>query len=40
LSTLERFGGNQTKTARELGISRNTLLARLKEYGITGPRKR
>jgi transcriptional regulator with PAS, ATPase and Fis domain len=39
LGTLERCGGNQSRTARELGISRNTLLARLKDYGITGPRK-
>ncbi|OGP52689.1 MAG: hypothetical protein A2Y65_07180 [Deltaproteobacteria bacterium RBG_13_52_11] len=34
LSVLERHGGNQAKAARELGIGRNTLWRRLKEYGI------
>jgi len=34
LSTLERHGGNQARAARELGIGRNTLWRRLKEYGI------
>jgi transcriptional regulator with PAS, ATPase and Fis domain len=34
LSALERHGGNQAKAARELGIGRNTLWRRLKEYGI------
>jgi len=34
LAALERHGGNQAETARELGIGRNTLWRRLKEYGI------
>ncbi len=33
LSTLKRHGGNQARAARELGIGRNTLWRRLKEYG-------
>ncbi|OGP94569.1 MAG: hypothetical protein A2Z19_08105 [Deltaproteobacteria bacterium RBG_16_54_18] len=34
LAALERHGGNQAKAARELGIARNTLWRRLKEYGL------
>jgi DNA-binding NtrC family response regulator len=34
LTALERHGGNQAETARELGIARNTLWRRLKEYGL------
>jgi two-component system response regulator HydG len=34
ISALERHGGNQVKAARELGIGRNTLWRRLKEYGL------
>ena len=34
LAALERHGGNQAKVARELGIARNTLWRRLKEYGV------
>jgi transcriptional regulator with PAS, ATPase and Fis domain len=34
IRTLERHGGNQAETARELGIGRNTLWRRLKEYGL------
>jgi two-component system, NtrC family, response regulator AtoC len=39
LETLERCGGNQTRAARELGISRGKLIARLEDYGIPRPRK-
>jgi DNA-binding NtrC family response regulator len=39
IQTLDAHGGNQTRAARALGISRNTLLARLDTYGITRPRK-
>jgi two-component system response regulator HydG len=34
LNALKRHGGNQAKAARELGIGRNTLWRRLKEYGL------
>jgi DNA-binding NtrC family response regulator len=39
LDTLVLCGGNQTRAARTLGISRNTLLARLDAYGLPRPRK-
>jgi two-component system, NtrC family, response regulator AtoC len=35
LDTLERLGGNQTKAAAELGISRRTLVNRLQAWGLT-----
>ena len=40
LATLERHGGNQSRTASELGIPRRTLIARLEKYGVPRPRKR
>ncbi len=40
IEALERYGGNQTQVARELGISRGTLIARLDQYGLRRPRKR
>jgi two-component system, NtrC family, response regulator AtoC len=40
LDALERSGGNQTRAARALGISRGTLIARLNEFGVPRPRKR
>ena len=40
VNALEAFQGNQTKTARALGISRGTLIKRLEQYGLLRPRKR
>ncbi len=38
VEALERCGGNQSKAAEELGISRRTLVARLSEFGLPRPR--
>jgi DNA-binding NtrC family response regulator len=40
VAALERHGGNQTHAARELGMARGTLLARMDAFGLTRPRKR
>jgi DNA-binding NtrC family response regulator len=40
LDVLEQCGGNQSRTAKWLGISRTTLTTRLDLYGIPRPRKR
>jgi DNA-binding NtrC family response regulator len=39
VDALERCGGNQTKAAKLLGISRTTLLSRLDAYSLPRPRK-
>ena len=40
LDALAQCGGNQTRAAKQLGIRRQSLVARLDEYGIPRPRKR
>jgi DNA-binding NtrC family response regulator len=39
LEALDHFGGNQTRAARALGMSRTTLVARLDAYALRRPRK-
>jgi transcriptional regulator of acetoin/glycerol metabolism len=39
LAALAANGGNQTRTARQLGIGLATLYRRLKKYGLVGHRK-
>jgi DNA-binding NtrC family response regulator len=40
LQALEQCGGNQTRAAELLGVSRRTLVSRLSEFGLTRPRRR
>ena len=40
LNAIEACGGNQTRAAGMLGISRRTLVARLTEWGVTRQRRR
>jgi DNA-binding NtrC family response regulator len=39
VDALERCSGNQTRAARELGISRRTLVNRLQAYSLPRPRR-
>jgi DNA-binding NtrC family response regulator len=39
LEALAACGGNQSRAARRLGISRKVLIARLDAYGVARPRK-
>ena len=39
LDALDKCGGNQTRAADLLGISRRTLSKRLNKYGVPRPRK-
>jgi DNA-binding NtrC family response regulator len=40
IDALEKCGGNQTRAAKMLGISRRTLTNRLGQYDLPRPRKR
>ncbi len=40
VEALDACGGNQTKAAKQLGISRRTLIERLDEFDLPRPRKR
>jgi two-component system, NtrC family, response regulator AtoC len=40
LSALAECGGNQSRTAKLMGISRRTLVSRLQAFGLTRPHKR
>jgi len=39
VDALDRCGGNQSAAAKLLGMPRNTLIARIREYGLPQPRK-
>ncbi len=40
IEALERNSGNQTAAARDLGVSRRTLITKIEMYGLHRPRKR
>jgi transcriptional regulator of acetoin/glycerol metabolism len=40
IEALRAEGGNQSRAAKRLGMSRGTLIARIKLFGIRQPRKR
>jgi len=39
VAALDACGGNQTRAAKMLGISRRTLVQRLDAYGVPRPKK-
>jgi transcriptional regulator with GAF, ATPase, and Fis domain len=39
LATLKEFGGNQTRAAQALGMTRRALIIRLERYGVPRPRR-
>ncbi|HEX6763923.1 MAG TPA: helix-turn-helix domain-containing protein, partial [Polyangiaceae bacterium] len=39
ISALEACGGNQTRAAKLLGVSRRTLVNRIEEFNLPRPRK-
>lgn len=40
VAALSRFAGNQSQAARHLGMSRTTIIARIREYNLARPRGR
>ena len=40
IQALDETGGNQTRAAKLLNISRRTLISRIEEFGLPRPRKR
>ena len=40
LEALERAGGNQTRAARDLGLTEQSVRYRLRKYGLTSRRRR
>ncbi len=40
VEALERHGGNQSRAAKDLDISRHTLMQRMETYGLARPRKK
>jgi two-component system NtrC family response regulator len=39
ITALAECGGNQSRAARALGMSRNTLIARIEKFGLVRPRR-
>jgi two-component system, NtrC family, response regulator AtoC len=39
IAALAACGGNQSRAARMLGVARNTLIARIRQYGLARPQR-